>query len=154
MIPQHLPISTGVVTDVGHPHFVIVQQKGCRRRVKVLARSCPAALQMVHMGSDHQFSRNGLEGTSGDILSIFLPQSSINGQAEGKWLLWSKVTGRKARCPVAMEGAQTITSTPVPTNPPSALMWQQNQAAVKRPGTATFGGVDPRNQREMSQGPH
>jgi len=44
---------------------------------------------------------------------------------------------------MAMERAQTIISSLVPTNPPSALMWEQNQAAVKRPGTATFGELDP-----------
>lgn len=42
-----------------------------------------------------------------------------------------------------MEDAQTMASTRVPTNPLPALMWEQNQAAVKRMGAAIFGGLDP-----------
>lgn len=80
------------------------------------------------------------------LVHLFAPKQHKwpgTSQAEGEELLWTKITGRKARCPVAMEGTQTIISTLVPTNPPSALMWEQNQAAVKRLGTATFGGLDP-----------
>jgi len=118
MIPQHLPINTADVTDIGYPQFIIVQQKGCRRRVKSLARSSLAApqMQMVHTGSDHQHSGNGLEGTSGIILSIFLPQSSINGQGQAMLMLNSY---RGARLLEGKQGAQWLWKEPRP----SSLAW-------------------------------
>lgn len=66
---------------------------------------------------------------------------------------------------MGMEGAQTIISTPLPTNPPPALMWEQNQVAAesgnrhlwthktvgRRPG-ASLGPVLMVTSQSLSQG--
>lgn len=100
-------------------------------------------IKMVHVDSDHHWPAKYL---SNYLVHLFAAKMLRNGQGKARLRANSCFGARSGgllRWPVAMEDAQTMASTRVPTNPLPALMWEKNQAAVKRMGAAIFGGLDP-----------